>query len=359
MKILFYINVLHNGGAERVISILANYFNKKGYQVVVVNSYPVENEYYLDKEIRHIYLNQSRVKGSFLARNIRQIIILRKIIKEFNPAFSISFMAEPNFRNIIATIGLKTKTILSVRNDPAREYYNFLLQYLSKFLFRLSDGIVFQTNDAMRFFSNKIHLKSKVIFNPVNDIFFTENEVINVIKSNKIISVGRLESQKNFELLINAFSKICNSSNLLLYIYGEGSERSKLQKLIDSLNLSNRVFLLGNVKDIVHCLKDARLFVLSSNYEGMPNALMEAITLGIPCISTDCPCGGPRELLDKRFLVPIDDVDSLSKIMEDVTSNEILLQNMSSSNKIKSRTFKIDYIGQEWIEFMNEILKRE
>ena len=219
---------------------------------------------------------------------------------------------------ILTSLGKTIKMVYSARNDPSRNY-SFVSRFMRWFVVRYADGIVFQTNQAMNFFSSKIQKKSIVIPNPT---YIKKGEYkLPKVRENKIVTVGRLELQKNQKMLIEAFSKVKSVyPNMRLEIYGEGSQRQELEKLIRRLNLCDSVFLMGTCKDIFHKICDAKLFVLSSDFEGMPNALIEAMSLGIPSISTDCPCGGPSMLIKdgvNGYLVPVGDANFLAeKIVE-------------------------------------------
>lgn len=192
MKILFYIPTLSGGGAERVIVNLAEYFAKDGNDTLIINSYSTEDEYRLSDSVRRVFLEDKPSEKSFIRKNYKYVKKLRKILKNEKPDILISFMAEPNFRSVIATRGLEVKTVVSVRNDPEKEYPTFLYRFLAKFLYKKADGIVFQTQDAMDFFPLKIRKKSNIIMNSVDPKFF------DVQKENEeyAIAVGRLTAQK-------------------------------------------------------------------------------------------------------------------------------------------------------------------
>lgn len=343
-KIMFYINAIHHGGAERVMVNLASEFVKNGNECVLVTSFTDSWEYSFDSRVKRISLFEKPLRN-FIVRNIRLIANLRKVIKEENPDTILSFMAEPNFRSIIACCGLNVKRIISVRNDPNREYPNFLFRFFAKALFRFADHVVFQTEDAQRWFPKSIQQKSSVILNPVADEFFSthfEGE------RHDIVTTGRLVSQKNHKLLIKAFAQIANMIEDNLYIYGEGELRQELETLISDLGLKNRVFLPGAVKNVADTIKSAKLFVLSSDYEGAPNSLMEAMALGIPCISTSCPCGGPRMLLNDDFLVDVnDDVQLGDKLLK---VND--LRFFKDNYKINATVFHQHFIAKDWLKVL-------
>lgn len=352
-KLLFYINVLCYGGAERVISTLANQFVKDHYEVFFVTSYPNEHEYELNALIQRINLEESNVKG-FLKRNIIFTKKLRKTIKEIKPDMVISFLPEPNFRNIIASIGLKNKVVISVRNDPNKEYGRKLYSILAKALYPRANGIVFQTQEAGRWFSQNIRKKSRIIYNNVSPVFYEE---YNKLYNKDIVSVGSFKKQKNQKLLIKAFADISNDINENLHIYGEGGLRVELETYIDELGMNDRIILEGEVANIQEELKRYKLFVLPSDYEGLPNALMEAMAIGLPCIASDCPCGGPRELFEnhEKYLFKVRDLEDLKKKMLKFLLDEKARQQNADYMKKRSFVFKTENVYKEWKEYFNEI----
>ena len=355
MKIMFYINSIHHGGAERVITNLANEFSKDN-EVVLVTSFRCEKEYPVLEKVNRISLFDKYISGA-LKRNFRLIKSLRKTMKVEKPNVIVSFMAEPNFRTVIASRRLKAKVFLSVRNDPNREYGNFLFRFLAKTLFKRADGVIFQTEDAKAWFPKKIQNKSRVIFNQVDEKFFNAQKVED---AKDIITVGRLVSQKRHDLLIKAFSKICDKIDGNLVIYGEGNQRGELENLIKSLNLEERVKLAGLTSNVVLALENSKLFVLSSDYEGMPNALMEAMAVGLPCISTDCPCGGPKELFDcdGGILVPVGDEKAISDAILKVCENKELQISLSEKAKLKSIRFSHDKVISTWSEYLTSSIDK-
>ena len=349
MKILFYINTLGHGGAERVMSNLANEFSKKDYDVTLVTSFPCEWEYPLTDRVRRINLVNERVVG-FFKRNIVLTRALRKVVKSEKPDVVVSFMAEPNFRTVLATRGLKVKTVLSIRNDPDREYPTGLHRLLAKTLYKKADKVVFQTDDAKKWFPKSIQRKSRIIMNQVDERFF--NTSYNGERKN-IVTTGRLTAQKNHRMLIEAFSMVTDKVQDNLIIYGEGELHEELEKYVNELGLSDRVFLPGAVKDVPETIKSAKLFVLSSDYEGMPNSLLEAMALGLPCISTDCPCGGPRQVLGdiNGCLVEVGNVDKMSEAIVQMLTNTDLITLREAISK-KAESFRGEKVFGAWREFL-------
>ena len=352
MKVVFYINSLCFGGAERVICNLATQLSECGYEVVLVTSFRADQEHVCGSKVRRIYLGNKRL-DSFIKRNLFLITKLRRVLKIECPDILISFMAEPNFRAIMASFGLKNKVMISIRNDPEKEYSSMLTRLLAKTLFRFADGIVFQTEDAKMWFPKSIQSNSEIIYNQVDDAFYR-------IKPHEarcnIVTVGRLTAQKNHKLLIRSFSLISDKITDNLIIYGEGELRNELETLITALHLEDRVILPGVTNKVAEILASARLFVLSSDYEGMPNALMEAMAVGIPCIASNCPCGGPKmlfgELLADR-LFPCGDEKTLSEKIE----NLIFSNTDGEDEKRLAEQFRPEVILSRWKDYIAKTCK--
>ena len=353
-KIMFYINAIHDGGAERVMVNLAKFFSENDYDTVLVTSFRDTWEYPVATTVRRITLEESEVKQSRIKRNWSRIKKLRALCKTEKPDVLVSFMAEPNFRAIIATIGLPVKTIVSVRNDPNQEYRVKFGWFVGKILLPMADGCVFQTSEARRWFPRRLQKRSRIIYNAVKEEFYN---VVREPTRGEIVTCGRLTEQKNQKMLIDAFAKVQRDYPFAtLKIYGEGALRESLQKQIEDLHLEDKAFLMGATNNVVEALRTADLFVLSSDYEGMPNALMEAMAAGVPCISTDCPCGGPQELLNgnKEFLSEVKDTEDMRNHIELmlIGKNEAKCESM----KHLAMKFTPNEVTQSWMRYIDSLI---
>lgn len=354
-KIMFYINAIHDGGAERVMVNLAKYFSEYGYDTTLVTSFRDTWEYPVAPTVRRLTLEETEIKRSRIKRNLSRIKKLRALCKAEKPDILISFMEEPNFRAILATRRLPVKTLVSVRNDPNKEYAGKLGWFVGKVLLPMADGCVFQTSDAQKWFPNRLQRKSQIIYNAVKDDFYNVNR--EPIRG-EIVTCGRLTEQKNHAMLIEAFAQVQKKFPFTtLKIYGEGKLQGKLQKQIENLNLENKAFLMGATNNVIKALQTADLFVLSSDYEGMPNALMEAMAAGVPSISTDCPCGGPAELLGKtsQQLVPIGDVQILTEKIEIFFENQVKLKIAGLDEKKKALKFEPSRVYKQWEKYIIQL----
>ncbi len=354
-KILFYIDSMQRGGANRVMSNLTHFFSEKGYETVLVNDAPPkpeDHEYDLLKKNKRVFLLDGTEHYGVSRKNFLRIKALRALIRNEKPDVTLSFMGPPNVRMLFATLFLPTAKIVSVRNDPYREYgYGFKKIFIN-LLFLLADGVVFQTEDAASYFSKFIRKRSRIIYNPVDPKFFAYKWIP---KKKSIAVVGRLEPQKNPMNVILAYQAMSDAfSEYSLDFYGDGSMRSELEELVRVKGLEKNVFFHGKCSEVEKVLESASLYVLCSDYEGMPNALMEAMVVGIPSIATDCPCGGPRTLFADRepgILVPCADSKALCLAMEKVLSDEILLNKLSSNAIARSKDFHPDCIFAQWEEY--------
>lgn len=353
-KIIFYINAINGGGAERVMVNLAKYFSENGYDTVLVTSFRDTWEYPLAPTVRRLTLEEVEVNQSRIKRNLSRIKKLRDLCEYEKPDILISFMEEPNFRAIVATRGLPVKTLVSVRNDPRKEYAGKLGWFVGKVLLPMADGCVFQTSDAQKWFPERLQKKSKIIYNSVKEDFYN---VVRKPVRGEIVTCGRLTEQKNHVLLINAFAKVQKDYPFAtLKIYGEGTLREKLQQQINTLNLNEKVLLMGTTSNVAKALQTADLFVLSSEYEGMPNALMEAMAVGVPCISTDCPCGGSRELFGEEAsnkLVQCGDVDQMAKAICDALENT----EDDMTEKRYAERFRSEKVNKMWETYIVKIIE--
>lgn len=344
--ILIVTGSLRRGGAERVISILSNELVKRGWKVHICTMLFSAIGYNLDPRIDIIDL--SRENKNQIIDTPRMIKSLRDTIKNLKPDAVVSFMLTINIVTSMATRGLGVKFIPSERNDPSTGRGK-LKHWLSCKVYGSSFKTVFQTERARCFYSKKIQQNGVIIPNPVN----VEQER-NSNPKHKIVSVGRLEPQKNRRLLIESFSDVYKKHpEYTLDIYGEGSQENELKQLIVSLGLTSAVILHGNVNDVHRQIADAEMFVLSSDYEGLSNALLEAMMMGLPCITTDC--AGATEAVEDGvdgIIIPVRDRKKMSEAMEKMISDASLRDQFSEKAVEHSKLFKTDRVVDKWEELL-------
>lgn len=360
MKILFYIGNLKKGGAERVVATLSNnLINNNDITIITTTDEPVE--YKLNNKINLIPLKDFLDNKNQISKNIYYLKKLNKYIKSIKPDIILGFLPEPSYRLLMLKPLIKAPIIISDRNDPKVEYHSLKNRVLMKLLYRKASGFVFQTKEAQNYFSNKIRNKSVVIPNPVDDKFLNTNYTGN--NSKEFVNVGRLNSQKNQIFLIESFKEIIKKyPDYKLLIYGEGELHSELNDYIKNNKLEKNIKLCGKVDNIEDILKTKKAFILSSKYEGMPNALMEAMSIGIPSISTDCPCGGPRELIindENGLLIENYNKEQLINAIIKIIENDKICDKLSENAKKTMKKYSTDKITKKWLEFMKEVYKNE
>jgi len=243
--------------------------------------------------------------------------------------------------------------LVSVRNDPDKEYAGRIGRLVGKLVLPMADGCVFQTEDAQKWFPDRLQKKSRIIYNAVNKNFYTyERKPV----PGRISTFGRLNIQKNQMLLINAFTVLAQSyRDISLRIYGDGELHEKLTDRINQLSMSDRIRLMGNTENVLEELSKTDIFVLSSDYEGMPNALMEALAMGVPCISTDCPCGGPKMLISDKvngMLVPVGNQDQLVEALQYLMLNPEKKDEMGMQARAGANQFEPGKIFADWEEYI-------
>ena len=359
-KLAFYIGSLNKGGAERVFVNLAEYFQNKGYQIVMVTQYRKENEYVLAEGIRRVIsdIPPEETTGSRAVNFYRRMSRLHRIWKKERPDLVLSCVGKNNFMAVVTTMFTKTKPVVSVVGEAKEEYPNRLMKALANLLFPFASGVILQTERSKSFFSQRVSRTSVILPNSLNPLFIRER--FRGEREKRIVSVGRLDANKNHEMMIRAFAGLAGRyPEYTLTIYGEGELREHLQKLIASLGLEEKVFLPGVVPDVAERIEKAALFLLVSYSEGVSNALIEALALGLPVIATDVPSGGTQELIrhgENGLIIPPGDEEALKTAMDRLLSDgEYAARLGEQAHKIQERLAP-ERVNRQWQEYFESIL---
>lgn len=361
MKVMFVIPTLGTGGAERVASILANSFAEENeveffiLEKSSVERYKIsENIVIKEAGINVRRGNKMRAIMSFAFNFIKQRRILQNEIRRFDPKVVISFLPKADI--LVSTLMAHGifRWITSERNDPmSRSWYE---RVILNIIYKKAYSLVCQTEKVAKYYQSKGVNKTCVIRNPI--ILNTMLDPSFRSLDDYIISVGRLDKQKNYEMLVRAFSNAKNSNNFSekLYILGNGPEESFLNQLIEDIGMTNDVYLLGRKSNVKDYLLHATAFVMSSNYEGLPNAMLEAMAAGLPIITTDYFTGAAKEFVDEDngFIVPVNDTNEMEKAIAKLLSmpkEKKLLMGVES----KKRVAKLDIanISRQWKNLLN------
>ncbi|WP_310427145.1 glycosyltransferase family 4 protein [Chamaesiphon sp. VAR_48_metabat_135_sub] len=363
MRCTLIIHSLSSGGAERVLSRMANYWAEKGWEITLLN-FTDESEtpfYHLDDRVNHRQLGIAEASANPMAgilNNVTSVRGLRAAIIQSKPDAVISFMDRTNVIAILATRWLKIPILVSERNDPAMLSAGKMWELLRQWTYPFADRIVVQTERAGSYFAKL----QKLVFIMPNPVILPPTETTGsapLLGANSLIAVGRLVSQKGFDLLLRALAQVKDRyPEWTLTILGEGELRPELEALRQELGLEDRVHLPGRVKNPHEFLKQADIFIMSSRFEGFPNALCEAMVCGLPVISTDCP-NGPREIIRDGvdgILVPTQDVPALAAAMERLMSDYQLRQSLAKAAPEVAERFSLDKVMLMWESLVKQVI---
>ncbi len=338
-KYVFFITSLVGGGAERVMTTIANGLCQED-EILILTMTNKSIFYVLDERIRVKNLSTTiKARNKILRllatawKGIGAFFKAKREIRKFKPDAMLAFLGPSITLAIFCKLFSfkKVKLVVSERADPKAR--NKFEQWFERNFYGVADVIVCQSGAVQKFFPEKVQKKTTVIKNPICATaippYFTGE------RTKRIVGVGRLDGQKNFPLLIDAFHALDEQfDDYTLEIYGEGHKRPELEQQIAELGLEGRARLMGSVKQVMFSLSDASLFVLSSDFEGFPNVLVEAMATGLPVISTDFSPGIAREIVgaENGLVVPVRDAAALKTAMETILGDEQRIKSMSMKN---------------------------
>lgn len=349
MKICFLIPSMTGGGAERVTANLANKMDEMGHEVTILMVASDEVAYHLSEGIK-VNTFGSRSHGALIGR-VKKIFEFRRYFKAHKDTVFIAMATETNMFAALASIGIPVKLLVSERSNPER----FEQKKMRDFTYMFVKKIVFQTEDASSCFSKRLQDVGRIIANPVAEgtlePFYGE-------RSKRFVAVGRLQEVKNHKLLLEAFAEIAAEyEDYDLYLYGEGKTEEQLREQCRQLEVAERVHFEGFCSDVNEKIRDASAYILTSDYEGISNSLLEAMAMGIPVVSTDCPIGGSRMLIEHKkngLLIPVGDKSALTEAMRYIIEHAEDAKRMGEeAEKVKER-FSIQAIADAWLEYMKE-----
>jgi GalNAc-alpha-(1->4)-GalNAc-alpha-(1->3)-diNAcBac-PP-undecaprenol alpha-1,4-N-acetyl-D-galactosaminyltransferase len=368
MHITLVVSSLSCGGAERAVILIAEGLSNRGYKVSLITIAGTEKDFYkVPDGVCRITLNLAKDSPTLihaLWNNLYRLMVLRQTINSLKPDAVISHMYPSNILTLLSLLKTKYPVIVTEQNDPQMSPNQGWWGKLRRLVYPLAANVVSVSQGVDKSFEWLPKRKRTVIYNPlqpINDMKSTINIPKGADPSKKwIIAMGRLEYQKNFELLLSAFHKLVDKHpNWQLLIFGEGLLRPKLEELVEDLGLTDRAFLPGITNDPFSILKRAELFVLSSRFEGLANVLFEALACGLPVVSTDCP-SGPREIIQDGIdgvLVPSEDVFALSAAMDRLMSDEVERKRLAERAPEGSSRFSLDTITEKWEQLLQEIVQ--
>lgn len=352
-QILFIINHLDFGGAGKMLKYVANLCADNFDNVAILSLYEKERSKGVSDKLK-FYSLENDSKGGLLWR-LAIIRSLRKKIKEINPDVVCTFVSDACFTTRVATLGMNVKVVSAERGDPYT--LGRVWTALMKWTYGKSDYCFFQLEKARDFFGPKVAKKSFVIPN----VFVQDTGVTPFYGERKktIVSAGRFVAEKRYEVLIEAFAKVhASHPEYSMIIYGEGPFIDKYKQKSDTLGISEYITYPGYVKGVAKAVREEGIFVLPSLYEGIPNSLIEALSVGIPCVSTNCTPGGP-EFLTKGgttgVLVPVNNVEAMSNAILRIIESPELAKELSQKGPSILEELTDEKISKQWIAAFKQI----
>lgn len=355
-KIMFYVHSLNKGGAERVMLTVGEELTKN-HEVVILTDCVDEREYALPKSIRRINIEDVLKEQKKTVNSRNRLLTIRKVCKEEKPKCVVAFMMTSSTRCLLANAFSGVKVISTIRSDPFEFYGSFKKRFFVNMVFAMSKAIVCQTTYQQTYFYKPIRKKSVVILNPIFKEFRVQP--FKGKRTDRIVATGRLVDFKNYELMIEGFSKVANDyPNINLEIFGEGPMRPILEKIISDLGMEERVLLKGDSTDVAHDIVDGLFYIMTTNSEGMPNSLMEAMALGMPVLSTDCLGDGARILIQDGYnglLIPTKDIVALEVAIRRMLDNEDMRNELAEHAIEIQERCNIVNIAKEWQDLWSDV----
>lgn len=361
-KIAFHLNCLEQGGAERVVTNLANQFAREGYEVMIATEWYGDNEFQIDSKVRrvHVGLREGDEKRHRLVQFMRRVKYLRDFLKEEKPDILIPFARKALYRGLMAAYFIKIPVLISIRTDPAGHYEERSDKIQIPLLFPRADGCVFQTQGAKEFFAPRLQNNSRIILNPINPKYIGVPEPES--RSKTVVQSGRLVDFKNQPMLIRAFIEVHKKHpDYDLKIYGGDSfdgTKEILEQIIEENQAGEYVHLMGASDNLEQEMADAALFAFTSDWEGLPNALMEAMALGLPIVATDCPCGGPRTIMTHEkdgLLIPIKDQKALEEGMNRLIEDRELAERLGREARRIADIANGNAVYEQWRDYIEAL----
>lgn len=351
-KLLIFIGTMANGGAERVVSLVSPYLFETFDSVEIMTFLDDEVFYHIDKRIKFTVLEKCTHSKS----PVKNVLYLRNYLKKNQIDEVLSFLLPFNIVAALAAWGTGIPVVLADRSDPRQESKNTVRRLLRWLTYSFCcKKVIFQNSRNLNYFSGRIFKKGIIIPNPVA-LELPDGAALLAEKKKTIVTVGRLTKAKNHPMLISAFNEVASKyPQYRLIIYGEGEERSNEEKVVRDKGLEEKVLLPGKFSDVHKRILEAELFVLSSDYEGMPNALAEAMVLGLPCISTDV--SGSEDLIENGvsgIIVPRGNQEAMTGAITRMIEDANMRGKMGKKAVSVAEKLKIDNVAKSWNKVLSE-----
>lgn len=345
MKIVFVLPDMPGGGTERVVALLANEYVKRGYETAILLFAGNQTAYPLNPEVE-VHIAGEASGGSFLVR-IKRIYHMRKFYKENKGCYIFAFSVMGAVFSVFSAFGIPHRMLVSERNDPTK-YSQWKIR---NWAYGKAEKLVLQTQDMKKCFPENLQKKVVVIPNPVAEGM---PEPFQGERKKRVVSVARLQPQKNHKLLLKAFAEFVKEySEYELHLFGIGELEEELRSQAKQLEIEDKVMFRGFSSNVKEEIWDSAMFVLSSDYEGISNSMIEALAMGIPVIATDCPAGGSKTYIQdgvNGILTPVGDVKAMSDAMKRVAGDPELADRLSFNGAKVKESYQLKKIADRFLE---------
>ena len=354
-KLLIVTHKMSGGGCERVIAQLLENFARGGVECVLATECGVPSFYDLPESVRHVYLSFGKtLKVREIPRAYRK---LRRLVLQEKPDLVLAMPEKVNVWAVLFLLGTGVPVVVSERNDPHRHPENRIKRVLRRLVYPFASGFIFQTSEAAAYFSKTIQKRGVVLDNPLDKARIPAPYT--GARRPVVAAAGRLDPQKNFAMLIRAFACFYKTHHAYsLVVYGEGGQKNELVRLASRLGVAGAVELAGQSKTLLSDVNDCAMFVLSSDYEGMPNVLIEAMACGLSCIATDCPIGGVRSLVtdgENGLLIPVGGEESLVDAMTRIADDPAFAARLGENAAGIQRRLDAERVAAQWRAYLEKV----
>lgn len=345
IKIVFVLPDMSGGGTERVVALLANEYVRKGYQTAILLFAGNQTAYHLDPKVE-LYVAGEASGGKFSIR-LKRINRMRKFYQKNRGCYIFAFSVMGAVFSVLAAAGIPHRMLVSERNDPTK----FKQWRIRNWAYMKAEKLVLQTEDTRKCFPERLREKAVVIPNPVADGM---PEPFQGERKKRVVSVARLQPQKNHKLLLNAFAEFVKEyPEYQLHLFGIGELEEELRSQAKRLNIEEKVVFRGFSSNVKDAIWDNAMFVLSSDYEGISNSMIEALAMGVPVISTDCPVGGAKTYIQDNvsgILTPVGDQQALCDAMKRIAGDPELAKKLSYHGSRIKEQYHLSKIADKFLE---------